>query len=55
MTRTDWIDRELAKRGPKAARCDARHDRVVVEMTNGCVFVFPPSLAEGLPAFRCAC
>ncbi len=64
MAGTDWIDRELAKRGVKAeragaaaaaaepraktARYDARHDRVVVEMTNGCVFAFPPRLAEGL-------
>lgn len=31
-----------------AARYDAAADRVVVELTNGCVFAFPPRLAQGL-------
>lgn len=64
MADADWVAQELKRRGAKAARAgaaaaaneprartaryDARHDRVVVEMTNGCVFAFPPRLAEGL-------
>lgn len=31
-----------------AARYDQRPDRVVVELTNGCSFAFPPQLAQGL-------
>lgn len=31
-----------------AARYDRRLDRVVVELTNGCTFAFPPRLAQGL-------
>lgn len=31
-----------------AARYDAIGDRVVVELTNGCAFIFPPRLAQGL-------
>jgi len=46
-----------AKRGriardnePRAAsaRYDRRRDRVIVELTNGCTFTFPPRLAQGL-------
>jgi hypothetical protein len=35
---------------PRAASAyyDRSADRVVVELTNGCVFAFPPRLAEGL-------
>ena len=33
-----------------AARYDARSDRIVVELTNGCTFAFPPRLAQGLEA-----
>ena len=35
---------------PRAAvaRYDRRRKRVVVELTNGCVFAFPPHLAQGL-------
>jgi hypothetical protein len=33
-----------------SARYDRRRKRVVVELTNGCAFAFPPSLAEGLEA-----
>ena len=32
----------------RTARYDGRLDRVVVELTNGCSFSFPPRLAEGL-------
>ncbi len=32
------------------ARYDRRLDRVVVELTNGCTFAFPPRLAHGLEA-----
>jgi hypothetical protein len=31
-----------------AARYDPQLDRVVVELTNGCTFAFPPRLAQGL-------
>ena len=31
-----------------AARYDRRLGRVVVELTNGCTFAFPPRLAQGL-------
>jgi hypothetical protein len=31
-----------------AARYDRQLDRVVVELTNGCTFTFPPRLAQGL-------
>jgi hypothetical protein len=31
-----------------AARYDRASERVVVELTNGCVFAFPPRLAQGL-------
>ena len=42
--------RESLKAEPRAAtvRYDARLDRVVVELTNGCTFAFPPRLAQGL-------
>jgi hypothetical protein len=33
-----------------AARYDRQLDRVVVELTNGCTFAFPPRLAQGLEA-----
>jgi hypothetical protein len=32
----------------KAARYDAKADRVVVDLTNGATFAFPPRLLEGL-------
>ncbi|USA39757.1 DUF2442 domain-containing protein [Pelagerythrobacter marinus] len=32
----------------KAARYDAKTERVVVELTNGATFAFPPRLVEGL-------
>ncbi len=31
-----------------AARYNRRIDRVVIDLTNGCTFAFPPRLAEGL-------
>lgn len=31
-----------------SARYDRSAERVVVELTNGCVFAFPPRLAQGL-------
>lgn len=33
-----------------AARYDRKRDRVVVDLTNGCTFAFPPRLAQGLEA-----
>ena len=32
----------------EAAYYDAKRKRVVVELTNGCAFMFPPELAQGL-------
>jgi hypothetical protein len=32
----------------KAAYFDAASGRIAVELTNGCVFAFPPALAQGL-------
>ena len=34
----------------RAVRYDSRLDLVVVDLTNGCVFAFPPRLAQGLEA-----
>jgi hypothetical protein len=31
-----------------SARYDRRLDRVIVELTNGCTFAFPPRFAQGL-------
>ncbi|MBV9785112.1 MAG: DUF2442 domain-containing protein [Acidisphaera sp.] len=31
-----------------AARYDRRRDRVIIKLTNGCTFAFPPRLAQGL-------
>ena len=31
-----------------AARYDRRRDRVIVDLSNGCDFAFPPRLAQGL-------
>jgi len=48
------LERGLAARlnEPRAAtaRYDGRSGRVVVELTNGCTFAFPPKLAQGLEA-----
>lgn len=40
----------LAEPRAAAVRHDARSDRMIVELTNGCTFLFPPSLAQGLEA-----
>lgn len=42
--------RAAHEREPRAAaaRYDRRLGRVVVELTNGCTFAFPPRLAQGL-------
>jgi hypothetical protein len=32
----------------KTARYDKRRGRIIVELTNGCSFTFPPQLAQGL-------
>lgn len=32
----------------ESAYYDTRHGRVVIELTNGCVFMFPADLAQGL-------
>jgi hypothetical protein len=50
------IDRALARGNAArlsephaaAARYDRAIDRIVVELTNGCTFAFPPRLAQGL-------
>ncbi|MEP9388730.1 DUF2442 domain-containing protein [Mesorhizobium sp. KR9-304] len=41
-----------ATNDPRAAsaRYDHRLGRIVVELTNGCTFAFPPRLAQGLEA-----
>lgn len=31
-----------------AARYDRQLDRIIVDLTNGCTFAFPPRLAQGL-------
>jgi hypothetical protein len=36
-----------------SARFDRRHGRVIVELTNGCSFTFPPRLAAGLDHATC--
>jgi hypothetical protein len=64
MATAKWIEEEIernynpaSQRGRRAtasdarartARYDARNDRIVVELTNGCSFAFPPRLAQGL-------
>ena len=42
--------RAAASGEPRAAsaRYDGRLDRIIVELTNGCTFAFPPRLAQGL-------
>lgn len=42
--------RAARRHEPRAAkaRYDRRSGRVVVELTNGCTFAFPPKLAQGL-------
>jgi hypothetical protein len=33
-----------------SARYDRKTGRVIVELTNGCIFAFPPCMAQGLEA-----
>lgn len=33
-----------------AVRYDRRNSRIIVDLTNGCTFAFPPRLAQGLEA-----
>jgi hypothetical protein len=42
--------RAAASREPRAAsaRYDRGRERVVVELTNGCTFTFPPRIVQGL-------
>lgn len=42
--------RTVRQQEPRAATAqyDRQLDRVVVELTNGCTFAFPPRLAQGL-------
>jgi hypothetical protein len=35
-----------------SARYDRQLDRVIVDLTNGCTFAFPPHLAQGLEEAR---
>jgi hypothetical protein len=35
-----------------AARYDAQAEQIVVDLTNGCTFTFPPRLAQGLKIAR---
>lgn len=41
---------DIASSEPRAqsARYDARLDRIVVDLTNGCTFAFPPRIVQGL-------
>jgi hypothetical protein len=40
----------LAEPRARTARYDGRSGRVIVELTNGCTFAFPPRVAQGLEA-----
>lgn len=44
--------KQVLETEPRAAtvRYDRKLDRVVVDLTNGCTFAFPPRLAQGLEA-----
>ncbi len=41
-------DARLHEPRAAAARYDRRADRIVVALTNGCTFAFPPRLGQGL-------
>ena len=32
----------------EAVRYDKRNSRIIIDLTNGCTFAFPPSVAQGL-------
>ena len=40
--------RRLSEPHAKSARFDRKSRRIVVDLENGCVFAFPPELAQGL-------
>jgi hypothetical protein len=40
--------RLLTEPRAKSAYYDTRHGRIVIDLTNGCVFMFPAHLAQGL-------
>ena len=64
MATEDWIEREIASRYSKAAkrgsrrqlkepralhaRYDEKSARIVIELSNGAQFAFPPGMAQGL-------
>lgn len=52
--RASTAGRKSAAAEPRAlrARYDAKNDRVVIELVNGCLFAFPPALAQGLARAR---
>jgi hypothetical protein len=41
------VERAAEPRATKV-RYDRKHDRIIIELTNGCAFAFPPRLVEGL-------
>lgn len=41
---------ELSEPRAETVRYDRRNSRIIVELTNGCTFAFPPRLAQGLEA-----
>jgi Protein of unknown function (DUF2442) len=55
LSEADWKAAEArgriemaTKPRARAARFDSKLDRLVIELTNGCTFLFPPRLAQGL-------
>lgn len=42
-----WIARQWEPRAA-SARYDQESGRMIVELTNGCTFAFPPRMAQGL-------
>lgn len=41
---------ELSEPRAETVRYDWRNSRIIVDLTNGCTFAFPPRLAQGLEA-----
>lgn len=41
---------ELSEPRAETVRYDRRNSRIIVDLTNGCTFAFPPRLAQGLEA-----
>lgn len=52
ITAAERRGREAQRTEPRAvdARYDPKRKRVVVNLLNGCIFAFPPHLAQGLEA-----